>query len=76
MLPHGDTVMSIVSFVRGIFKTWDDGLGGKERARWECFRHVLRSWISNSRVVLAALVKGIWAGPGGGYGTARGTDAN
>lgn len=41
MLPQRGTVVSIVSFVRGIFKTWEGGLGGKERGKWGCFRQCL-----------------------------------
>lgn len=41
--------MSIVSFVRGNFKTWEGGLGGKERAKWECFRQCLEELGSPSQ---------------------------
>lgn len=65
--------MSIVSFVRGNFKTWGGGLGGKERAKWECFRQCLEELdlqVRNGTGFLAALVKDVWAGPGSGYGRA------
>lgn len=45
MLPQRGSVVPIVSFVRGIFKTWEDGLGGKERGKWEGFRQCLEEWI-------------------------------
>lgn len=71
MLPHRDTVVSIVSLVRGIFKTWEGGLGGKERAKRECFRPMFGGVGSPTQEwhrVLATLVKDIWAGPEHGYG--------
>ena len=51
MLPQRDSKVSIVSFVRGIFKTWEDGLGGEETGKWECFRQCLEELDSNSGVV-------------------------
>lgn len=51
MLPQRGSVVSIVSFVRGIFTLWEDGLGGKERGKWKCFRQCLEVLDSNSGVV-------------------------
>lgn len=51
MLPQRGSVVSIVSFVRGIFTLREDGLGGKERGKRECFRQCLEELDSNSGVV-------------------------
>lgn len=67
MLPQRGSVVPIVSFVRGIFKTWEDGLGGKERGMWEGFRQCLEELDSNSSRV---------RGSRGVYGRAGGTNAH
>lgn len=58
MLPQRGTVVSIVSFVRGIFKTWEGRLRGKERGKWEYFRECLEEWYR----VLATLIRDTWIG--------------
>lgn len=77
MLPQRDSVVSIVSFVRGIFKTWEDRLGGKERRKWECSRQSLEELDSNSGVVQVG--KGHLSrvrSSRGVYGRARGTNVH